>query len=117
MGKTRRNTANEHVVVTPLQAGMAGGGILMGGALVAGLAHYAGTAKSLAEEGVSPAARVRAMPVALQALGFSTFLCCSVGAAALICWNVFGMDSKRLADLGSMSDAISLAKQQRVSLI
>lgn len=116
MSKTPHTSGNDRLVVTPVQAGMAGGGVLLGGAVVAGLAHYAGTAKTLAEEGVSPTARLRAMPIALQAFGVSTVLCCSAGAVALICWNVLGMDSKKLADLGSISDAMILAKQQRVRL-
>ena len=36
------------------------------GALCAGIAHYAGTAKALREEGIDPAARLRAFPIAVR---------------------------------------------------
>ena len=36
------------------------------GALCAGIAHYAGTAKGLREEGIDPAARLRAFPIAVR---------------------------------------------------
>ena len=36
------------------------------GALCAGIAHYAGTAKGLREEGIDPAARLRALPIAVR---------------------------------------------------
>ena len=36
------------------------------GALCAGIAHYAGTAKGLTEEGIDPAARLRAFPIAVR---------------------------------------------------
>ncbi len=49
------------------------------GALVAGATHFMSTAKKLTEEGVDPAARVRAMPLAVCA-AFSA--CMHAGACA-----------------------------------
>lgn len=41
---------------------------MVAGAVSAGMTHYAGTAKALKEEGIEPAARLRAFPTAVRIL-------------------------------------------------
>ena len=101
--------------VTPLETTLAAGAVLGLGAVLTGSAHYASTAKRLAEEGVEAAARVRAMPLALRALGASTALCAVTAGAAVAAWQVAGLESRGVAQVASFTDAVALAKQQRVS--
>ena len=54
------------VEITMLQGFLAGLAALGVSAAVAGSAHYAGTTKALAEEGVETAARMRALPLAVS---------------------------------------------------
>ena len=49
------------------------------GAVAAGGTHFMSTAKKLTEEGVDPAARVRAMPLAVSAVRFACWIRC--------CWH------------------------------
>lgn len=102
--------------VTPLQAGLLGSGVVAGGAFLSGVAHYTATAKALAEEGISDNARRKALPIAARALGLGTFMCVALGAAATGTWWAFAGRGlmKRSADLSSISDALSLANEQRV---
>lgn len=101
--------------VTPLQTVLAGAAVLVAGAVLTGGAHYASTAKKLAEEGVAPAARLRALPLAAQALGASTVLCAAMGGAALAAWHFLGLETRGVAEVSSFTDAVVFAKQQRVS--
>lgn len=78
-------------------------------------AHYQSTAKQLAEEGIPPAARLKALPLAARALGASTLMCAGFGAISLVAWNVLGLSSREVANVATFSDAVALAKQQRVS--
>ena len=66
--------------VTPLTAAGGAATVLAGGALAGGAAHWASTAKALAEEGIESVARVRAMPTAVSiALG-------TIGSCQFLCW-------------------------------
>jgi len=44
------------------------------GAVSAGVSHYAGTAKALKEEGIEPAARLKALPTAVSIFAALTSL-------------------------------------------
>ena len=101
--------------ITPLQTSLVGAGVLAAGALLTGSAHYASTAKKLAEEGIAPSARRRAFPLAAQALAVSTIMCAALGGAALLGWHFLGLQSRSVTDVATFSDAVALAKQQRVS--
>ncbi len=101
--------------ITPLQTGLAGAVVLVAGAVLTGGAHYTSTAKKLAEEGIAPAARLRALPLAAQALAASTVVCAALGAAAVAAWHFAGMQTRDVAEVSSFSDAVIFAKQQRVS--
>lgn len=52
--------------VTPLQLLAGAGGALTAGALLGGMGHYYSTAKGLAEEGIDPRTRLRALPLAVS---------------------------------------------------
>jgi len=52
--------------VTPLTAAFAAAATLAASALAGGAAHWASTAKALAEEGIDGAARARALPTAVR---------------------------------------------------
>lgn len=98
------------------EAGLLGSCVIGGGALLSGMAHYTATAKALAEEGIPANARRKALPVAAQALGIGTVACIALGAAATAAWwTIAGTASiKPSTNLSTMSDALSLANQQRV---
>lgn len=100
--------------ITPLQTSLVGAGVLAAGALLTGGAHYASTAKKLADEGIAPAARLKAFPLAAQALAVSTIVCAALGGAALLGWQLLGLESRDVTDVATFSDAVALAKQQRV---
>lgn len=100
--------------LTPLQTIFIGSTVLVAGAALSGGTYYVSTAKKLAEEGIAPSARIKAMPVAAQALAMSTLLCIALGGAALAAWHTFGMESRDIAQVASFSDAVAIAKQQRV---
>ena len=106
----------EHQSVTPLQTGLVGAAILAAGAFLSGSAHYISTSKKLAEEGINPSARLKAMPLAAQALGVSTILCVALGIGAVGAWHFLGLESRDVADVATFKDALIVAKQQRVGL-
>lgn len=78
-----------------------------------GSAHYASTAKKLAEDGITPRARLKAMPVAIHALGASTVVCLGLGAVIAGAWHFSGGEYRSIANVSTISDAIAIAKQQR----
>jgi len=99
--------------VTPFETGLLGAAVLAAGAFASGAAHYTSTAKKLTEEGIPASARLRALPLAAQALGVSTVLCAAMGGAALAAWHFAGLESRPAADVATFRDAVALAKQQR----
>ena len=103
-----------HRQITPLQTSLLGATVLCAGAVLTATTHYTSTAKKLAEEGIAPAVRRKAFPVAAQALGVSTVLCAAMGGAALVSWHFLGLESRNVAEVATFSDAVVLAKQQRV---
>eukprot|EP00887_Chlorella_sp_A99_P007388 scaffold2.g7388.t1 len=90
--------------VTPLQAGLAGGGALSVGALLGGVGYYTTTAKALAEEGIDPRAK---------ALAAATGVCVALGAAGAAAWRLAGLRYQSVAEVSSLQDAVILAQQQR----
>ena len=100
--------------LTPVQTGLVGAVVLAAGALLSGGTHYHSTAKKLAEEGIAPSARLRAMPIAAQALGASTAMIAVLGAAGLAAWHFLGLESRDVAEVATFTDAVVIAKQQRV---
>lgn len=107
-------SANQGRDITPLQTALLGSAVISSGALLTFSAHYQSTAKKLAEEGVPASARLKALPLAAQALGVSTLFCLGFGVAGLVAWNFFGLESREVANVATFADAVALAKQQRV---
>lgn len=101
--------------VTPGQTAIVGAGVLLLTALLTGASHYTSTSKAIAEEGIEARARLRAMPIAVKALGASTLVCAGMTAAAIAAWQLSGMEARDVAAVASWTDAVALAKQQRVS--
>ncbi|KAL6768074.1 hypothetical protein ACKKBF_B37690 [Auxenochlorella protothecoides x Auxenochlorella symbiontica] len=99
--------------VTPTQSALAGMGAALAGAMIGGGAHYMGTAKQLAEEGVDPRARLRALPVAAKALGASLVLCGIFAAGGVAMWRMLGMHMHPQAEVSSVAEAVDLIRQQR----
>ncbi|CAL5223660.1 g6206 [Coccomyxa viridis] len=85
----------------------------VGGAVSAGMTHYAGTAKALKEEGIEPAARLRAFPTAVKALAISTALTGAIGAVALAGLKYGGLGAKDVADVASWRGAIQAGQYHR----
>ncbi|CAK0740769.1 hypothetical protein CVIRNUC_001275 [Coccomyxa viridis] len=86
---------------------------LVGGALCAGIAHYAGTAKALREEGIDPAARLRAFPIAVKALAVSTVVTGAVGAVAIIGLKHGGLGARDMADIATWRGAMQAGQYHR----
>jgi hypothetical protein len=99
--------------ITPFETGLLGAAVLAAGAFASGAAHYTSTAKKLTEEGIPASARLKALPLAVRALGVSTILCAAMGGAALAAWHLAGLESRPVADVATFRDAVALAKQQR----
>jgi len=102
--------------ITPLQGIFIGAGVLAAGAVLTGAVHYTSTAKKLTEEGISAAARHKAVPLAARALGVSTLFCAGLGSVALISWKLLGLESRDVATVTTFTDAVAIAKHQRVSI-
>jgi hypothetical protein len=109
--KVRKGTPLQ---VTPGQASLAGVAALGLGALASGTAHYLGSAKSLAEEGIDSVARLKALPMAARALLVSSLGSLGLAAVAAAGWSAMGKESRESAAVASWSDAMALATQQRV---
>ncbi|KAL3139034.1 hypothetical protein ABBQ32_005836 [Trebouxia sp. C0010 RCD-2024] len=108
-----KDVTHERQQVSPVQSTAAGLAAFVGGAAIAGGTHYVATAKRLVDEGIDPTQRVKAMPVALRALGVSTVICTAVGAAAYFAFQQSGINAKPVADVASLHETITLAKHQR----
>ncbi|KAK9815699.1 hypothetical protein WJX72_008247 [[Myrmecia] bisecta] len=103
----------EHHAVSPVQSVAWGASAFLTGALVAGGAHYLGTAKRIQEEGIDRRMRLRAVPVAAKALALSTVMCGTLGLAGWYGLKHSGLQTKDVAEVSSVADAIALAQQQR----
>ena len=99
--------------VTPFSVFLIGGATFSVAALATGVAHYAGTAKRLSEEGIPLAARQQAFPLAFKALFASTIGCVFLGGIGMLGYMTAGGDYKSSVDV-SLSDAIAVARHQRV---
>jgi hypothetical protein len=102
-------------VVTPAEATLAGAAVLVAAAVAAGGAHFVGSAKKLAEEGVEARARVQAMPLAIKALAASTLMCVVMAGVGAAGWKLLGGEARPAAGVATIPQALALAKQQRVS--
>ncbi|DBA84077.1 hypothetical protein WJX77_000647 [Trebouxia sp. C0004] len=107
------DVVHERQQVSPAQSTFAGLAAFVGGAAIAGGAHYVTTAKRLVEDGIDPTQRVKAMPVALRALGVSTIICTAVGAAGWFAFQQSGIGIKPVVKVASLHETIALAQHQR----
>jgi hypothetical protein len=111
---TTKESTSQHAL-TPYSLLSIGSAAFAGAAVLTGTMHYYGTAKALSKEGIPPSSRYQAFPVAAKALTVSTLGCVLFGALAAWGMSSFGQVAYKELSAGvSISDAISLAKQQRV---
>jgi len=115
-GNSPSNDISKQNEVTPSSMLLIGGFTFSLAAIATGMAHYAGTAKRLSEEGIPLTARQQAFPIAFKALVASTVGCMCLGGIAMLGFMTAGGDYKSSVDV-SLSDAIAVARQQRVRLI
>ncbi len=106
----------DHHALTPYSFLSIGSVAFAGTAVLTGTMHYYGTAKALSKEGISPSSRYQALPVAAKAFAVSTVGCVLFGALAAWGFTSFGQVAYKESTGVSLSDALSLAKRQRVRL-
>ncbi len=102
-------------LITQVQTAAFGTAVLSASALLVGASHYFGTAKRLTEDGIDPAARLRAVPVAAKALAFSTVASVGLAAVVLGAWHAFGGRVRKEAEVAGLDAALQVAQHQRVS--
>eukprot|EP00873_Tetraselmis_striata_P008227 jgi/Tetstr1/428491/TSEL_018502.t1 len=57
------------------------------------------------------AARMKAVPVALRALGISTAICGGMAVAAAAAVKLSGLETREVAEVASLADAVAVARQ------
>mmetsp|Transcript_16983 Transcript_16983/g.43063 ORF Transcript_16983/g.43063 Transcript_16983/m.43063 type:complete len:154 (+) Transcript_16983:271-732(+) len=103
------------LTLTPGQSALWGLGFFSAGALGSGFLTvvWEATRKRAEEDVLEAAARMKAVPVALRALGISTAICGGMAVAAAAAVKVSGLETREVAEVASLADAVAVARQAR----
>jgi hypothetical protein len=103
----------ETISIQPHHAVFAGLGVIAAGATVTGALTYWRGAKSLREDGINPATRVRIIPLATSILVLSTVLTGTIGLAGFLIMKEMGLFKSDRAEIPSAKEAAKLIRDPK----
>lgn len=103
----------ETVAIQPHHVVLSGLAVIAGVGSITGLLTYRGGAKSLREDGINPASRLKVIPLAAQTLVISTVLTGTLGFAGFMLMREFGLLKMDRVEIPSAREAAKLIRDPR----